>query len=318
MLEVTDLHFGYSRAAIALQAISLTARRGQITALLGPNGAGKTTLFRCILGALRPTRGRVTVDGIALSTLSTAARARRLAYVPQEWHSPFRFTVLEAVLMGRTAHLGWLSVPRAADVKRAQTLLATLGIAPLADRGMDQISGGERQLALLARALIQEATVLLLDEPTAHLDLHHQVQVFAHLKRQVQRDQLAAFVTLHDPNLAAQFADAVVLLKKGRLMSYGHVQDTLTAPALAALYGTPVEAAMLGGRPIFRGKVASHPEDATDSIARSVHPAHPAPSFAHPLVRPSLPSESPSEPPPELPHLHPSERLHENRSHSMA
>lgn len=254
MLDVNQLTFHYEASEAGIDRVSFTAARGKITAILGPNGAGKTTLFRCILGALKAQSGSVHVQGKALSGLSTRARARHLAYVPQEWQSPFRYTVLEAVVMGFSARLSLLTPPGKQEEDEAMARLTSLGIAHLARRGIDEISGGERQLALLARALVQKAPVILLDEPTSHLDLRNQMRVLEMLDAFVRQNDVAAVVTIHDPNLAAQFADHVVMLKQGRIFAEGGIAAVMREDVLEALYHHPVEMAILAGRPIIRGK----------------------------------------------------------------
>ncbi|RJX30925.1 MAG: ABC transporter ATP-binding protein [Oxalobacter sp.] len=259
MLEVNQLTFKYASSnhdasKAGIDHVSFTAQCGKMTVILGPNGAGKTTLFRSILGALTAQSGCVRVQGKDLAGLSTRERARHLAYVPQEWQSPFRFTVLEAVVMGFSARLSLLATPGAREEREAMMRLESLGIAHLAQRGIDEISGGERQLALLARALLQKAPAILLDEPTSHLDLSNQMKVLGMLASSVRQDGLTAVVTIHDPNLAAQFADYVVMIKEGRIFAEGDMASIMRAEVLEALYQHPIEMTMLSGRPIMRGK----------------------------------------------------------------
>jgi iron complex transport system ATP-binding protein len=257
MLEVNQLTYNYGLSKAAIENVSFTAKCGKITVILGPNGAGKTTLFRSIIGALKAQTGKVSVQGKDLAGLTLRERARHIAYVPQEWQSPFRFTVIEAVIMGFSASLPLLATPGARHESEAMLRLESLGIAHLAHRGIDEISGGERQLALLARALVQNAPVILLDEPTSHLDLHNQMKVLCTLDSFVKHDGVTAVVTIHDPNLAAQFADHIVMLKKGRIFAEGDTTSVMRTDVLEALYHVPIEMTILEGRPIIRGKRGS-------------------------------------------------------------
>ena len=168
-IDVRTLSFSYGGAPV-LQNVSFSARGGEVIALLGPNGVGKSTLFRCLLGFLKPQRGEVRIDGKALSDFSRRALAREIAYIPQSYSPTFNYTVRESVLMGVTAKLGALEGPTAAQQALVMRTLSQLGIAHLAERGSRKISGGERQLMLIARALVQNARVLIMDEPTANLD----------------------------------------------------------------------------------------------------------------------------------------------------
>lgn len=168
-IDVRTLSFSYGGAPV-LQNVSFSARGGEVIALLGPNGVGKSTLFRCLLGFLKPQRGEVRIDGKALSDFSRRALAREIAYIPQSYSPTFNYTVRESVLMGVTAKLGALEGPTAAQQALVMQMLDQLGIAHLSERGSRKISGGERQLMLIARALVQNARVLIMDEPTANLD----------------------------------------------------------------------------------------------------------------------------------------------------
>lgn len=173
-IDVRTLSFSYGGAPV-LQNVSFSARGGEVIALLGPNGVGKSTLFRCLLGFLKPQRGEVRIDGKALSDFSRRALAREIAYIPQSYSPTFNYTVRESVLMGVTAKLGALEGPTAAQQALVMQMLDQLGIAHLSERGSRKISGGERQLMLIARALVQNARVLIMDEPTANLDYGQQL-----------------------------------------------------------------------------------------------------------------------------------------------
>ncbi|MBK7857688.1 MAG: ABC transporter ATP-binding protein [Archangiaceae bacterium] len=209
--------------------------------MLGPNGAGKSTLLKVALGVLPVSRGRVLLGEVDCAGMSRQARARQVAWVPQTPAEDVGFTALELVLMGRAPHLGTLGLPGPQDVERALAALRSHGLERLAERRLDEMSGGERRLCYLARAQLQDASVLLFDEPTAFLDVRHQVECLRAMHAMV-KGGVAALAVLHDVNLAAQWATHAALLKGGRLLAAGAAADVLTAPALSELYGVPIEA----------------------------------------------------------------------------
>jgi iron complex transport system ATP-binding protein len=240
-----------------LDGVSFSARAGVPLALLGPNGTGKTTLLRCLLGLERPQSGRVTVGGHDLAALSSAGAARLVAYVPQASATAFAFRVADIVLMGRTPHLGFMAGPAAADRAAAAAAMTRMGIADLAPRAFDELSGGERQLVLVARALAQGAKLLVLDEPCASLDLANQMRILAVL-RDLAAAGYAILLTTHLPDHAFLLGGAAALLKQGRLLGPAPPAELLTVPTLEALYGTPVEVvALTEGR--ARGQVLCVP-----------------------------------------------------------
>jgi iron complex transport system ATP-binding protein len=211
-----------------------------VLALLGPNGSGKTTLLKTLLGILKPLSGDVLIDGRPLASFSASERARRIAYVPQSHVPSFAFTVETVVLMGRTAHGNLFSRPSAADRAVAQRTLERFGIAHLCDRPYTMISGGERQLVLLARALAQEPRFIVLDEPTASLDFGNQGKVMREMRALAGSGHGVLFTT-HDPNHALRAADRAFLMRDGERLAEGKVRDVLTRAQLEALYGAPVE-----------------------------------------------------------------------------
>jgi iron complex transport system ATP-binding protein len=222
--------------ASVLHTVSLDVRQGEVLALIGPNGAGKTTLIRAISGVIRPSSGQVRVQGCDLASLSPRQRARILAVVPQARNLPEAFTVWQAVMMGRTPHLDWLGQATADDRQRVEWALQRTACQELADRPLGELSGGEQQRALLARALAQDTPTLLLDEPTAHLDLRHQAGLL-NLVRELARERgLAVLMALHDLNLVAMYADRVALLSEGRLAALGTPEQVLTPEILMAAY----------------------------------------------------------------------------------
>jgi iron complex transport system ATP-binding protein len=219
--------------------VGAVVERGEWVALIGPNGAGKTTLLRAIAG-LVPHDGGVSLLGRAAADLDRRERARLLAVVPQLPETPPWLTVAEYVLMGRTPHLGRLAREGAADRGAAARALERLELDGLADRPLGTLSGGERQRAVVARALAQEASIVLLDEPTAALDIGHQQQALELLDGLRAHDGLTLLAAMHDLTLAAQYADRVLLLSEGRIVADGSPAEVLTEEALAEHYGATV------------------------------------------------------------------------------
>lgn len=234
LLEAHDLAIGYRHRPVG-EGIDLALAPGEALCLLGPNGGGKTTLFRTLLGLLPPLGGAVRLAGRPLAEWSRPALATRLAYVPQSHAGLFAFSVEEVVLMGRTTRLPLFSTPSARDRHIARENLARLGIGHLAERIYTEISGGERQLALIARALAQEAAILILDEPTASLDFGNQLRVLKEIDA-LRAEGLAILMSTHQPEHALRVADRVALLKAGRIVAQGP-RALATAPVLAELYG---------------------------------------------------------------------------------
>jgi iron complex transport system ATP-binding protein len=237
-LEARDLAIGY-RGHLVGRDIALTLTPGEILCLLGPNGAGKTTLFRTLLGLQPPLGGSVLIDGMPLAGLPPAEIARRLAYVPQAHVTEFSFSVLDVVLMGRTARLKPFASPGAHDERIARQKLETLGIAELASHDYTRISGGQRQLALIARALAQEAPILVLDEPTASLDFGNQALVLARI-RDLASHGFGIVLSTHDPDHALMVATRVAVIADGGLRAIGPPAEVVTAEMLSAIYRTEV------------------------------------------------------------------------------
>lgn len=240
-LAARALDFGFRDHAVG-RALDCALASGEVVCLLGPNGSGKSTLMRTLLGLQRRLGGEVALDGRDLDAWESAERARRLAYVPQAADSYFDFSLRETVEMGRTAHRGVFASPGARDREIAAAALERLGIASLADRPIHAVSGGERQLALIARALATEAAYLVMDEPTANLDYGNQSRVLDEVAR-LKVAGIGVLVSTHHPEHAFRIADRVLLLAAGKLVAQGATQATLTSAALSALYGRPIEVA---------------------------------------------------------------------------
>jgi iron complex transport system ATP-binding protein len=245
MLSVEGLDFGFPGRTIG-RDVSFTLQAGEVMCVLGPNGGGKTTLFRTLLGLLEPHAGSIRLDSSSLTTLSRAEIARRVGYVPQGHAGYFAFTVREFVLMGRTAHLGVFSVPGKQDRQVAERALESLGIAHLADKPVTEISGGERQLALVARALAQEPKLLVLDEPTASLDFGNQVRVLQRISA-LAASGISILFSSHDPDHAFLCARRALLLAEGRVLEIGTPRAVIRPDTLERLYGVSVKVIDLGG-----------------------------------------------------------------------
>ncbi|KYG09854.1 ABC transporter permease [Sorangium cellulosum] len=227
-IELRDVAASYPTGRLALEGISLEVRAGELCAVLGPNGAGKSTLARVLSGALRPARGGATLLGRPLAGMDRRAIARCVAVVPQGIASAPGFSAREVVMMGRAPHQGaWMRASRRDDEAVARALEAC-DLVELSERPVAELSGGEQKRVAIARALAQEAQVLILDEPGAHLDIRHSIEVHEVVRREVAERRLACVAVLHDLNAAAQYADRVALLKAGRLVAQGTIEEVMT------------------------------------------------------------------------------------------
>jgi iron complex transport system ATP-binding protein len=223
-----------------VRALDVSLAPGTFTALVGPNGSGKTTALRLLAGLRAPSEGRATIDGVDLATLRRRALARRVTFVPQDTHVAFAFSVRDVVAMGRHAHVGRFDRERAADRRAIEQAMLRSDVAHLAARAVNELSGGERQRVLIARSLATDAPNVLLDEPTASLDIAHALDVVA-LCRALARDGRAVGVALHDINAALRFASHTVLLDRGRVFAAGLTADVLTPDAVRTVFGVRVD-----------------------------------------------------------------------------
>jgi iron complex transport system ATP-binding protein len=249
-LTLDNLSFSYGPAApTVLRDVSLDVPARSITAILGPNGSGKTTLLHLLLGLLPPGAGRILLAGKPHNHYSRRELSHLMGLVPQDEHVTFELNVLEYVLLGRAPYLNLWELPKEKDRQIALQALKTTGLTDLWSRSVPSLSGGERQLATVARALAQEPSILLLDEPTSHLDIGNTRRVLQVLRMLRDNGQTVVFTT-HDPNSAAAVADQVVLLRKGQVLAAGPIAAVLTPEHLNATYGVNVEVVQVNGRPL--------------------------------------------------------------------
>ena len=252
MLKINDLSVYYGERQI-LHGVQLDVNSGELVAMIGPNGAGKSTLIRAISGVVPIYDGNIFVGERDVTTLSTMERARHISVVPQAVSVPPAFTVWETVLLGRTPYLNFLGQTSAKDEEIARQSLAQVDVLHLIDKRMDEISGGEQQRVLLARTLAQDTPILLMDEPTTHLDLSHQVDLLKLITRQAREKNLTVLIALHDLNLASMFADRIAIVQNGLLCAAGTPHETLTSEIIDSVYQVPVH-------------IVSHPESGAPLI----------------------------------------------------
>ncbi|MFP4417080.1 MAG: ABC transporter ATP-binding protein [Chitinivibrionales bacterium] len=237
-VELSNLCCGYGKKTV-VKGVSLKVGAGESLCILGPNGVGKTTLFRTILGFLKAQEGTIHLEGKDIRYSSRKMIAQTIAYVPQAHTPPFPFSVMDIVLMGRTAHLGAFSSPAHHDREVAEYALEMLGILKLRDRSYTEISGGERQMVLIARAVAQQAKIMILDEPTSNLDFGNQVKVLCRISSLVKHG-LSVIMTSHFPNHAFLCSDRVFLMKRGNAFEAGDVDEIVTEENLRDVYGVDV------------------------------------------------------------------------------
>ncbi len=236
-LELKDISLGYNRHPV-VKDLSFCLSPGELVGLIGPNGCGKTTIIKAISHILPPNAGRIILDGKDLGHISRSHLAQRIGVVPQNPYLPDTFTVSEVVLLGRNPHLGWLRSESRRDWAIVWWAMERTGIASLAERRMGELSGGERQRVTIARVLAQEPEAILLDEPTANLDINHQIEVLDLIKGLCQEKNLAVLLALHDLNLAAQYCSRLLLMNKGQIYADGTPSEVITSTNIKEVYGT--------------------------------------------------------------------------------
>ncbi|MBD2846684.1 ABC transporter ATP-binding protein [Paenibacillus sp. IB182496] len=232
------VRFAYGQTQV-LREVSVEVREGEVLGIIGPNGSGKSTLLRCMGGIYVPAGGEVRIDGARLPSMARRARAKQIGYVPQTSGEEQPFTVLDLVLMGRRPHVSWGLGSR--DVAIAAAVLGELGMTHLAGRYLNELSGGQRQKAHIARALAQEPAILLLDEPTSALDIRHQLEVLEFVRRAARRDGRTIVLVMHELSIAARYSDRLALLSDGRLHAAGTPEEVLTEQALQEVYGVEAQ-----------------------------------------------------------------------------
>lgn len=250
LISIRDLEFSYDGDhQRVVDRLSLDLTKGSITAILGPNGAGKTTLIHLLLGMLKPLSGGIEINGKALTEYTRSELSALIAFVPQIEYTAFDFSVEEYVLMGRAPYLHLLQTPAKEDHLITWQQLESLGLSHLGERSVLELSGGERQMVLIARALAQDPQLLLLDEPTTHLDLSNKGRILSTLRTLADSGVTVIFTT-HDPDAAASTAQDLVLMRAGKVLSSGALSDVLTADLLTRTYGIPVRVVHVGDQPV--------------------------------------------------------------------
>ena len=238
-LQIQNLSFGYTRQKV-LHEIELSVESaGQVIAVIGPNATGKSTLFRCIAGLLKPTEGTISLDGDTLTGLGVSQWTRRVCFTPQFFSSNAALTVFETILLAKKHLNGWRVTTD--DIDAMSCILSELNIAHLAQTYISDLSGGQQQMASLAQAFVRKPDVFLLDEPTSALDLRHQLEVMHSVRQITKQRKITTFVALHDLNLAARYADRLVLMRQGRIIDDGTAAEVFHSPELGKTYGVNVE-----------------------------------------------------------------------------
>ncbi len=241
ILQGREVAFEYRPGTPVLREVNLSVAAGKLRCVLGPNGSGKTTLLRCLLGRLRPTGGTILLDGRPLKGYSARGLARVLAYVPQFPTSAFGFTVRELVVTGRFAHTGMLGMAREQDMAVARQAMIMTDTLQFAGRTLEELSGGEAQRVMIARALAQQPQVALLDEPTSHLDIRNQLTIYRMMGRLAHDWKMAIVCVSHDVNLASRFADELVLMRDGRVIAAGTPGEVVREEVLARAYDVEID-----------------------------------------------------------------------------
>lgn len=250
MLEARKVWFSYERDKPVIKGVDFFAKPAEVLGIIGPNGSGKTTLIRLLSASLRAQKGEIKLKEKLIGEYSRRELAKRIAVVPQETVIAFPFSALEVVLMGRACYLKRFEFERAIDLKISKDALLKTGCLEFSDRRIDELSGGERQRVILARALAQEPEILLLDEPTIYLDLHHQVNFLSLVRELALEKKLTVVISSHDLNLASLFCDSLILLSNGEVVARGAVEEVMRKDIISKVY----DVELLETRHPFRGK----------------------------------------------------------------
>ncbi|MGP8330003.1 MAG: ABC transporter ATP-binding protein [Methanosarcinaceae archaeon] len=245
-LKVNNIEFAYNSTPI-LENISMELDRSEILGIVGPNGTGKSTLIRCIDRILKPRKGTILLDEQDITKMKRMEIANKIGYVPQSSTRVFPASVIDTVLMGRRPHLGWKSSEE--DMDKVLEILELLGIMEFAMRDFNEISGGQQQKVLIARALAQEADILLLDEPTSNLDIRHQLEVMEIMTNVVKNNGISAIMAIHDLNLASRYTDRILIMNEGVIFAAGKPESVLTVENIRQVYGVEVIVKSDGERP---------------------------------------------------------------------
>jgi iron complex transport system ATP-binding protein len=249
-LQVKDVTFSYENG-FCLKDISFSADAGQLCAFFGPNACGKTTLLKCLCGVFRLKHGAILFNNVDLTTLKSTGVSKILSYVPQIHEASFSYSVMEMVLMGRNPYVNHFSTPRKADVTKSLNALSALNLQHLRNESFTEISGGQQKLVLIARALAQETPIMLLDEPTAHLDFKNKLLVLKGIKKLVKEQGLIVLMSLHDPNEVLLVADQVIMMNDGKILLQGTTDEVLTVDAIRTIYGVDTEIWSSGTQKVF-------------------------------------------------------------------
>ena len=247
VLSVEDLHFAYREDRPVLRGVNFSARAGKFLTILGPNGSGKTTTLKCLLRLLRATGGRIMLDGREIGEYSSRELAKLTAYVPQQSQSAFALNVGQLVMLGRTPHTGAMGFETDLDRRVVTAAMEMTRVDAFAERTLDELSGGEAQCVMIARALAQQPTMMLLDEPTSHLDVKNQLTIYRMMTRLAHDWGMAVVCVSHDVNLAGRFADEMVLMKDGRVAADGPPPEVMTRDVMQEVYDVDVELVDSGG-----------------------------------------------------------------------
>jgi len=253
MLRVNHLTFSYQKEE-TIKDINFEVKRGELSCLLGPNGSGKTTILKCLNGIIKPNEGAIYINNIKLEQIDRRNISRHISMVFQEHNVVFSYKVIDVVILGITPYLKFGTMPQKEDYKKAELTLKKLGLSKLKDRNYNELSGGEKQMVLIARALMQDTEFLILDEPSSHLDFKNQYLLMAEIKKLTEEGK-GVITALHDPNLALSFCDRVIILKEGEIIAKGKTSDTLNNLNLQKAYDMEVKIDNINNRRVVFPKI---------------------------------------------------------------